>query len=131
MYGKATTHLIRLSGILHNIDIVSELIIEAPNVKLDEITEDFVNYLNDKVNKEFDFKEFSIIRKKTVQNAETLLRYINSNRVILLNYDFNLNEDCSNLHECASLYIENKIKERETKIKCVYLKTILELEFSV
>ena len=76
MYGKAMTHLVRLTGIIATLNKTINLIANAPDVGSESITENYIKFCDDNLVKENSYlPEFSMIDSQTVVQAETLLRY--------------------------------------------------------
>jgi len=74
MYGKAMTHLIRLIGIISALNKTINLIANAPDVGSETITQDFIQFCDNKLVKDTNYiKDFTSIDSETVIQAETLL----------------------------------------------------------
>ena len=90
LYGKAFTHLIRLSGIIHCYNHTFKFLIEH---RQNLVTPKFKEFL------ETSKKDFhgGLIELKTVEMSQSLLDYFNKNKIILAGYKFSneelLNED--------------------------------------
>jgi hypothetical protein len=52
MYGKAMTHLVRLTGIIATLNKTINLIANAPDVGSESITENFIKFCDDNLVKE-------------------------------------------------------------------------------
>ena len=50
-------------------------------------------------------------------NTFNFNRYFNSNRVFIANYNFDIDEDCSNLHNCVNEYLDYKRTKKEERKK--------------
>jgi hypothetical protein len=106
MYGKATTHLIRLSAIVQVVDQVIDVIISFPGESnQSHISESFIANVKEAKNNSLKIKTISA---QSVMYAKNMLDYFNHQRLILSGYNIDCNVDSSNLYECVKTYIIEK-----------------------
>ncbi len=122
MYGKCTTHLIRLCGVIHTLNKAIRLIRDFPDASNNaEITNRFKA---DLVASQGTFHSNRIITIENVNHAESLLNYFNFNRVILANYKLEKVEITGRnlLHEIVC-FIKTKKSLLGRKLSSKYLLT--------
>jgi hypothetical protein len=118
-FSRGTTHLIRLAGLITCLNNTVELLTNAPNVSKLELTQSFIDYVESNlVKNKIYLNQFKTIDAKTIQNANKLLNYFNAHKLVLADYDLNLNEDGSNLNEliCDYLKVKQNSKMNRTKL---------------
>ena len=113
MYGKCTTHLIRLSGVIQAINIASEIIENAPNCNKEVLTDEFIVFLK-RIDRNSYIEKLSTINSQTINQALILLNYFNANKIILADMDIEIN-DCDNITLILEEYLEKKMSTQVPK----------------
>ncbi len=114
MYGKATTHLIRLSAITQLINQVIDVLIKFPDESDQFITEKFILLVNGEKTASLKIKHITC---ESVIHAKNLLDYFNHQKLILRGYNIDSNDDSSNLYEAVESNIFNKREKFDRLLK--------------
>lgn len=119
MFGKAKTHLVRLAGVLSIFSKTIALLKFIPESKLDTIEEPFQTKIKYQLENNHQFMEsIGTVGVESLKQAEILVRYFNGHRLVLADYNFNLNKHgASNLIEEVTLYLQQlHLKKPVTKL---------------
>ncbi len=94
MYGKATTHLVRLCGVINSLNKTTSFLMSSglTDISEENISDDLKVQIQNFSRDDQFRKKFSIIDYKTVKQANKLLKYFNANRIALADYKLDFNE---------------------------------------